>query len=396
VKLHVEALEDRRVLSTLHVGAHETYHTIAAALTAAKAGDTIQLKAGVYQEAVNITKNDITLRGDKNAVIKAPNSVSDMAANGYSLVQVNGAQRVTLRDLNINGLYSGGFDTVGNNLLGIHAGIFISHGGSATIRNNHVTNVRDAVPNNTVDDGFAILVGSISTVLNTTGSAVLENNTIDGYQSCGVDVANTGSIATIRNNTVVGLGAALGNQYQEQVGISTEGGGSATVTNNTVSNNVQTTSNIAYAYWFNDTGSIAVTNNKASGNNYGIVLINVHGGLVANNDLKGDSHDGIVLFQSSGVVVLNNNVKDSGGSGISLFSSTGNTLLQNDVKDSSFDGIYVDSGSTGNLFFANKVKNSGHVDLDDLSTGSGTAGTGNTWVKNKAKTDNHGGGLGEK
>ena len=38
--------------------------------------------------------------------------------------------------------------------------------------------------------------------------------------------------------------------------------------------------------------------------------------------------------------------------------------------------------------------NNGQFDAVDLSTGSGTAGTANTWSHNTEHHDNHGGGLG--
>ena len=53
-KLRVEALEQRLALSTLHVGsAPGEYHTIQSAVTAANAGDTVQVDPGTYTATVS-------------------------------------------------------------------------------------------------------------------------------------------------------------------------------------------------------------------------------------------------------------------------------------------------------------------------------------------------------
>jgi hypothetical protein len=52
-----------------------------------------------------------------------------------------------------------------------------------------------------------------------------------------------------------------------------------------------------------------------------------------------------------------------------------------------YDRLFADEDSTGNLVEGNKAINAG-LDCDDLSTGTGTAGTGNTWKGNKGTTSN--------
>jgi hypothetical protein len=140
--LRLEALEDRCVPTVLQVGAREPFPTISSALTTAKAGDTILVHEGTYQETVDIATKNITLKGvNLSAVIKAP---TNRAANAYSIVQVNGVKGVTIRGLTIEGTYTGTFTPVGsaNAQLGLHVGIYVSNGGSATILNNHITNIR--------------------------------------------------------------------------------------------------------------------------------------------------------------------------------------------------------------------------------------------------------------
>ena len=430
----LECLEERSVPAVLHVGTSEPYHTIASALLAANPGDTVLVQPGTYQEAVNITKNNITLEGvNQSAIIESPSTLAPLAANGYSIVRVNGATGVTIEDLTVEGTYSGGFGTTANGvLLGLHAGIYVANGGSATISDNHVTNIRDNPPNTTSDDGFGILIGSNSSVLNTTGSAVVENNTVDNYQSSGIDVANAGSHATIKNNTVTGLSLTLANQYNEQVGITAEAGGTGLISGNKVTGNVQTgkfavgiylessgagvsvtdntvTGNNTGIYAFGiQGGTIAsnrdshnidsgilmintvgttVTDNKLTGNSTGIQVFSGQGGTIASNKVSNNTGDAIDLFSTSGVTLLANKTNGNGGTGITLFSSTDNVFLLNSVKHNDAFGIFVDSASTGNLFLLNSMKDNGADDAFDTTTGSGTVGTANTWIFNKGKTD---------
>jgi F-box protein 11 len=389
----LESMEDRLVPAVLQVGAGETYHTIGAALQAAQPGDTVRVHPGAYREAIQITENDITLEGvNQAAVLLAP---SNLASNDFALLWVNGATGVTIKDLTVDGLYDGGFTQVNDKLLGLHAGIFVGNGGSARIVQNHITDVRDNPPNTTADDGFAVLVGSSSDVLNTTGTAVIAGNTIDNYGRVGVDVANAGSSATIRNNTITGLSLTLANQYVSQIGILTEQGGTATVTGNKVSQNVQTIAN-AFAFGMELLGpgaGITVSRNVVSDNNLGIVVALAQGAVVTGNRVFGNTADGIDLVSTSGVTLAGNTADHNGGNGIALFDSAGSLVVGNRARHNAGDGIFVDAGSTGNTFLRNALLANGVFDAEDDSAGTGTAGTGNAWLHNRGSADNKGGGL---
>jgi parallel beta-helix repeat protein len=386
-------MEDRLVPSVLQVGANEPFHTITGALQAANPGDTIRVHPGNYREAIEITKDNITLEGvNPSAVLLAP---SDLASNDFALLWVNGATGVTIRGLTVDGLYDGGFTQVQDKLLGLHAGIFVGNGGSATIVQNHITDVRDNPPNTTADDGFAVLVGSSSDVLNTTGTAVIAGNTIDNYGRVGIDVANTGSSAAIRNNGVTGLPLTLANQYVSQIGILTEQGGTATVTSNRVSQNVQTIAN-GFAFGMELLGpgaDISAVHNMVSGNTLGIVLALTQGAVVTGNHVFGNTGDGIDLVSASGVTLAGNTADHNGGNGIALFGVTGSLVVGNRARLNGGDGLFADAGSTGNTFLLNALRANGVFDAEDDSAGTGTAETGNTWLLNRGRTDNKGGGL---
>jgi parallel beta-helix repeat protein len=399
--LRLEVLEDRCVPALLQVGVHEPYATITSALQAARPGDTVLVHPGTYQEAVNITKNNITLEGvNQSAVIQAPSS---LASNDFSIVDVNGASGVTIRDLTIKGIYTGDLTQVQNYLLGLHAGIYVSHGGSATISHNHVTGIIE-IPHAppqivnindlpTIDDGYAILVGSDTPVLKTTGSAVITGNTIDYYEHCGIEVANTGSSATIQNNTVTGLPLAAARDFPNQIGIAVVSGATGRIVHNRVSNNVQTWANIyPYGIYLLNSGTgVIVTGNFVAGNSTGIFASTSAGATITGNTVSGTMNDGIDLSSVFGTTTLQGNIIDrNGGQGVSLLNSTGVTLRGNRVSKNVLDGIFADSPSAGNSFVRNALSGNGHYDAEDDSTGTGTAGTANTWTGNKGKTDNKG------
>jgi parallel beta-helix repeat protein len=385
----LEGLEHRLVPSVLHVGASEPYHTITSAVNAAHPGDTIRVDPGVYQEQVFLTKNDVTLQGvNQAAVIKAP---STFAPNTYALVEVDGAKDVTISNLTVEGPYAGGFTNVNGYLLGMHAGIFVAGGGSATITNNHVTNITDSTLNKTVDDGFGILIGSH--VLNQTGTAIVKNNVIDNYMQMGIDVAHNGSFASITGNTVTGLGPALGPLSSDQVGIDVEHGGRAQISNNVVSKNFGNAAGIALQ---GAAPGVSVNSNKVFNNVLGILTSGVSGVFILHNAVSGNTSDGIAMYSSSGMTVSGNSCTNNGGNGISLVGTTHSTIQRNVSEANHGDGIFADAGSVDNFFLGNILANktsNGLYDAEDDSSGSGTAGTGNVWSGNVGKTDNHGGAL---
>jgi parallel beta-helix repeat protein len=65
-------------------------------------------------------------------------------------------------------------------------------------------------------------------------------------------------------------------------------------------------------------------------------------------------------------------------------------VATNVISKNGIYGIYVDSGTDGNVLTRNRVSadSGGSVDCTDLSTGSLTDGTANTWLKNVGADSN--------
>ena len=122
-------------------------------------------------------------------------------------------------------------------------------------------------------------------------------------------------------------------------------------------------------------------------------------GTVKNNTVTGNvyagapssSGAGILLFQP-GAVTLDGNDVFGNDDGIDLIATVGAKVKNNKVHDNGvFDGLFVDADSSGNLFDGNKASGNAEHDCHDDSTGSGTAGTANTWKNNKGETANRAG-----
>lgn len=380
-------LENRLVPSTLRVGSNEHFHSIQDAVNAAHSNDTIKVAPGTYQEQVVIGSGKDGIRlvgsGQNSTNIMAP----ALLTGAHAVVEVSGAQNVTIQDFTIEGPASTG--NSGGSLYGIR----IDGAGSATIMQNHVTKIEDT-PFDGVQEGIAIDVGRASE--GQTGSAIISHNTIDNYQKGGIVVSNTGSSAEIDHNTVVGAGPTA---LLAQNGIQISSGAAAQVSQNTISGNEYTpqtgasTGILLFA-----PGAVTIDHNTLSNNDVGVYSFGATGPDIDHNKVTGSTFTGIILDTTTGAAVSDNATDNNGfgdntgnptgDAGIALFNSTNNTIDHNESAKNKGDGIFVDSASTGNVFDHNQLKGNSNFDAEDLSTGSGTAGTGNTWIKNNGKISN--------
>ncbi len=332
------------------------YSTIQAAVTAAAPGSEIVVCPGTYVEQVTIPtgKNNLTLRSDKPlaAIIQAP---AVMTGN-KAIVDVAGVQNVTIRGFTITGPGGGGCDS-------IRWGVRVDSGGSANIRENHITEIRDN-PFSGCQNGIGILVGRQSE--GQVGSAVIQKNIIDNYQKGGIVVSNVGSSAEVKDNDATGVGPTA---LIAQNGIQISAGATATVQHNTVTDNVYTPQSVVSTgiLLFNP-GAVTIDHNEASSNDVNIYSFQATGPVITHNKVSGGSFDGIDIVETTGADVSHN------------------TSLNN-----VYDGIYVDPSATGNTFSHNKMKGNGEFDAYDQSLGSGSCGTANNWDHNNCDTDNTGG-----
>ena len=335
-----EPLEGRQLFSVILVDddkkqfTNAAYTSLAAAVKAAKAKDTIRLAPGTYRQAITIPagKDGLTIIADKTR-----QSTIDPPDGALAAFNVD-AKNVTIKKLVINGLKNS-------------YGVLIDSGGSATVSECRIKSVRNN-PFDGVQTGFGVAVLK--------GSAMVALNTIDDYQKGGVYVDGGYSKATIMNNTIIGRGETA---VIAQNGIVFNRNATGSVAGNFVSRNDYTGS---------DATACGISLYKAKD-----VLISTN--VIFNNEQN------IRVDYSDGTRVLDNEAYGAYFDGLAIFRSHLVLADGNDFHDNGFSGIYVES--VGNEFSNNVLEDNEEFDANDTTTGgSGTGGTGNLWQGNTIGT----------
>ena len=237
---------------------------------------------------------------------------------------------------------------------GIEAGVRIDSGGSATVRDNLITQIHGST------FGAGLGIG----VLIRGGNGTISDNTITQYEKAGIVADGASSSAVIAGNLVVGVGPT---DVIGQNGIQISNGAQGSIFNNDVSQNIYSPQTFVAAgiLLYNAAPTtVVVVANTATQNDVGILVSGTKGATLFNNDLSDSTFDGIELRDGTTYTVVSSN------------HSHANQL----------DGIYIDATATNNTISGNVLMQNGNLDAEDLSTGTGTAGTANTWSKNTFTT----------
>jgi parallel beta-helix repeat protein len=336
-----------------------------AAINAASSGTTIYVEAGTYTEQLVIDHSLIIVgNGSLNTFIDAP-AVLNTGTNGErSIITITGATTlVELSGFTVQGPGGGGCNS-------INYGIFVRDGANANIHDNVITDIRDD-PLGGCQNGIAIGVGRA--VYGTTGSATIEDNTIEDFQKGGIVVDNVGSDATITDNTISGIGPT---STIAQNGIQISRGATSEVTDNTISD-------LDYLV---PSGGTAWTS-------AGILLYQPGTTLVDGNTIS-NSNVGIYDYQSTNTIISENTVSGScsdeaGGTpcehdgwGVYTYQSTNLELTDNTIVDNVIGvGVNNSTGTiSGNLFDGN--------DTGMVNYGSSTVdATNNCWGSDSGPTN---------
>lgn len=206
-----------------------TYATIAAAITAANAGDRLLLEGGVtFNANLNITKN-LTLRGGYAGCGSGSATITTINGGGVDRVMyINGNLIITLENLNITHGYTDGNGAgifVGTNAqvtgtnLNIYNNTSVGLGGGIRLLGGRASFSTTNIYNNTATAGAGVngeISGAFNPVLNLTSYAdVYDNQALTGsslgggvYMSQGtVSVADCSDIYS--NDAIQGGGAYL-------------------------------------------------------------------------------------------------------------------------------------------------------------------------------------------
>jgi len=376
------------------------YSSIQAAVNASGPGDKIKVCPGTYTEQVRITGHNhdgLTLQSVKplQAVIKWPTAESAPLA----LVDFNMADHVTLEGFTVTGPF-----TFPGCSPDRHEGLLVENAFNEHIDHNHVTLIQNAAPALFgCQEGDAVAIGR-RTGGTQAGSAHVDHNQIDEYQKNGVQVVNAGSSAQVDHNTITGSSNPAIHAIIASNGVVVFGGAAAKVDHNEISNLTFTPTPLSTGIILDEApnGSSEVDHNRLSGNDSGIETDSQSGLEIDHNDVLGGLGDAIVrcgdttqgCAPATGNIVDHNKVQGNAGSGVLLLKAGSNLLKENEISNNgtaggdTTDGIRVDMNSTGNEILNNHMKGNVDHDCHDDSTGTGTAGTANTWNGNKGDTQN--------
>ena len=420
-----EVLETRALLTaTLLVDPTSTnpavFHTIQAAVNAASSGSTIKVAPGLYNEDVTVSKPLTILGGQVLKFGEKGPSTLEYETTGFT---VSGANKLTIEGFFIEP------DPAS-----------ITSTGNAILATNTANSKFD---NNVIDTSVIALDGGVthSEIANnsmpgtfsieaTGGNAndTFTNNTLNGG-GFALDFYETGMV--LRDNIVKNGGGFVdrgtnesyfGNTAENnEFGFLMNTSGTLTVDGNTANDN-------GYGFFIAGLSSLVMSDNTADGNSHSGICVadqvntlldntannNAGGGFQVNggpstlignialnngsagyslvvasatikcNIASNNAGDGFTIQQVSHSTISGNSATKNQGDGIHLEGVVNDTVSDNMAKNNGNDGFDVDSASSGNSFSQNTAFGNTVDDLFDASTGSGTAGTANTWSHNTA------------
>ena len=339
-----------------------THTTIQSGVNAASVNEQVLVCNGTYEEQVNITgpaKNgvDVLAKVVRGAVIKAP---STPLTSPESLVYINNASGARIRRFIIAGPGPGTADS-------LRHGVLVENNTDlgevkARVENNLIQDIRDseAAAN---EEGIGVRVGR--DFAGTQGQAVVLNNEIIRYQKGGVVVDGTNSFALVSNNIIRGLGPTTSpaTPVPAQQGVQISRGAGADVTTNKISSN----------QYSGDTFSsfgVLVFNTTLPKDPKSSLVSRLRTNQVFSNDV------GVIMQDAKNQLIDSNRVTGNG-----------------DASSAAFDGgiVVIETGANlggNNRFLRNDARNNVGGDCQDYTTGTGTAGTGNTWATTNRGVDN--------
>jgi parallel beta-helix repeat protein len=360
--LRLTSLEDRTTPSTLQVSPDFTpggnrYNTIQSAVDAASPGDNIMVHPGTYVEAVLITTSNIDL----------------MAAGPADQVKIQapaGADITVHVDGGATGVDIKGFTVIGGN-AGIQFGDHFDSPPSAS------------------------------------GSGAATHNVVTGYAQVGVEAIGHGTQVEVDHDTIQGPGVA--GEANAPIGVQISDGAMGEIDHNTVTANLGNSNNEGVGILVFETSNVEVDHNSVSTADEGILLFSFQGDPrvtnveVDHNQSFNNTFNGIGLLNADNNRIDHNDTNSNGFDGINVGSDpndpnapqgsdTGNLFDYNSAQQNGRAGIFMESTATGNTLDHNQLlnNNTNHLpngaDAVDLSQGNGTAGTANSWSKDKIGT----------
>ncbi len=359
-----------------------TYPTISAAVSAAVAGDTIKVCAGTYDETVDVTTPDLTFvgaqAGKKGSATRAgklseESVVSDV--NGDFVLSAD-ADDTSISGFALEGAGSPTLDHdgieafAGSSGLSVTDDVIVGDGNGINLQNPEADNPATISYNYIWDNNAEGGLG------------------VNGSTGTGVFISNGAADDTSITHNVFG--------DDSQTAINFAGGASPSeglvVADNT------SLDDSTFVVAVNSTNAtiqdnrITVVGPVPGGNGTGILDFGGNTDLrILKNVMSSDSDDSAAIALSAydgaasvGTTVTGNTVSgwDDGVSAAAGYTTV--LVSGNRISGNGAVGISFDTDTGGNVISQNRISaDSGpSVDCSDLSTGSLTSGTRNTWLRN--------------
>ncbi len=203
-----------------------------------------------------------------------------------------------------------------------------------------------------------------------TNSVTIKNCHVEGFAR-GFEL-NDSNGNTLQGNT------AKDNGFQGFVFI---GSSENIIIDNTASDNT------LQGFYFSSSSNNIITMNTAEDNKKkGFIFIASSGNIITTNVARENIEEAFLLWNMTDSVLSNNIATDNAASGFHLYANSNrNTFTDNTSEDNGGDGFLVGGNSRDDVFTVNYSRdNRGSGYFDDTS-GTGTAGTANTYISNECE-----------
>jgi hypothetical protein len=408
--------------------------TVTYALTQAPStGTNINLLTNVADE-VNINKDNITIQSSPTTSHFSIRPTTDTltaqtpeGANVAPIVYVGPSRTgIALKNIAIDG--SGRPPAGGCDAGKGHTGLYV-RSAQVFLTTTDVVGVTQGPGLTGCQNGGAIYV---RTDTNQASNVKITGGVVNTYDKNGITCNSVGTTCVISKTVVTGRGA-VGIGDAAQNGIQFGFGATGSVTSVAVTGNNYTpdgegtgillynagtgvsikSSNISgnnvgiYALWDGSapagqtTANLVLASNKVhdaatavNGVGDGIDVDSLSNATVSGNKVWGNSAVGIGAYGLHNSAIKSNAADDNAGTatgnGDGIFvgsyagagnpTSVGNNVALNKANANAQDGIHATADAANNVFYANTMNNDSAFEAHDESTGSGTAGTNNTWT----------------
>jgi hypothetical protein len=372
-----------------------SYPTIQSAV-ADPACATINVAGGTYTEQVTIARSLKLSGAGAKTVIKAPSVLAPDADGFRNIVEIKGGATVNVYDLTVAGP---GPAACGS----ITSGIAIIGGALADLDDVTVRDIRNEPLISCGSSGWGIRAGTQNGGPPDVGHLIASHVLVTGYLRSGIVVFGSGSTGQVHDSKIQGAPSNL----IGPTGIGIDAGALGTLNHNTVTGNQCITASCG-PDWFTQGQSFGIvfsganpgstaSNNAVHGNDGGFFADS--GGDIDHNDASANLDFGFVIDAGYASNVHDNSANGASSScpagstscdGILVLSS-GAQFGNNSARNNGHNGIEVSCYpgpfcGVGNTLHDNTMAGNASFDAKDLTTGAGTAGTGNTWTRNNCNT----------